>query len=257
VRRDRLSRRAASPSVIPSEIAGTFRYGLASIGTNAASIVLDSAGAAIENGSRGNALAAFASNAAAGSLELKNRASLASSAAVANAGTLTVGAGSSFQSSGNYAQSAGSTLVDGSLTATAGQVVLNGGGLSGAGTIAPALNNAAGTVAPGSSPGILTVNGSYTQGKSATLRLELNGLTLGSQYDRLAVTGAATLAGTLQLQTGFAPRSATASSRSPSPRARAASNRSRASSSPTRPTPAGWSTRTRPTSHSRSSRRST
>ncbi len=57
------------------------------------------------------------------------------------------------------------------------------------------LNNAA-TVAPGSSPGILTVAGNYTQG-DATLNIEISGTSPGTGYDRLAVTGTAAISGTL------------------------------------------------------------
>jgi hypothetical protein len=72
-----------------------------------------------------------------------------------------------------------------------------GGSLGGVGTIAGDLINSAGTVAPGNSPGILTISGSYTQGASSTLAVELAGTTLGTQYDQLDVSGTATLGGTL------------------------------------------------------------
>ena len=61
-----------------------------------------------------------------------------------------------------------------------------------------------GTLAPGNSPGILTVNGNFTQGPGGTY----NVLIVSAQnYSRLAVSGAANLNGTLRLTlaSGFQP----------------------------------------------------
>jgi hypothetical protein len=79
--------------------------------------------------------------------------------------------------------------------------------LSGTGTIAGNVNNVAGTVTPGASPGILTITGNYTQGASGTLGMEIGGLTAGTQYDQLVVGGSTSLAGTLNtaLVNGFVP----------------------------------------------------
>lgn len=62
-------------------------------------------------------------------------------------------------------------------------------------------------VGPGGSPGTLTIVGSYTQTSAGTLNLELGGLAPGSQHDRLAVKGPATLDGALlvSLIDGFQP----------------------------------------------------
>ena len=46
-----------------------------------------------------------------------------------------------------------------------------------------------GTFAPGNSPGVLTVLGTYKSSASSKLSVELNGLTQGTQYDLLAITG--------------------------------------------------------------------
>jgi hypothetical protein len=53
----------------------------------------------------------------------------------------------------------------------------------------------------------LTINGDYTQNALATLEMELGGLLRGGEYDALVVTGAMSLAGTLDvtLWNGFAP----------------------------------------------------
>ena len=59
------------------------------------------------------------------------------------------------------------------------------------------MNNQSATVAPGNSPGILTIDGDYTQGSGGTLAIEIAGNTPGHEYDRLVVNGQANLAGTL------------------------------------------------------------
>src|SRR4029453_17556153 len=59
-------------------------------------------------------------------------------------------------------------------------------------------------VRPGASPGLLSISGSYTQTATGALDVELNGLTAGTQYDRLAVAGTVTLAGQLNASLGFA-----------------------------------------------------
>ena len=51
-----------------------------------------------------------------------------------------------------------------------------------------------GTVAPGVATGTLHIGGSYTQGAAASLEIELAG---ASTYDKLAVSGTASLGGTL------------------------------------------------------------
>jgi hypothetical protein len=106
-------------------------------------------------------------------------------------------------------------ITGGTMVASAGQifsvtngVFLTGGGtLRGAGQITGSVTNTSGVVEPGSSPGTLTVTGNYTQGSGGTLRTEIAGTAPGSQFDRLAVGGAATLNGTLAIANdpGFDP----------------------------------------------------
>jgi autotransporter-associated beta strand protein len=74
-----------------------------------------------------------------------------------------------------------------------------GGTLMGAGVINGNVTNS-GTVAPGNSPGIITVAGNYTQTAAGTLAAELTPSTVpGTGYDQLHATGTATLDGTLAL----------------------------------------------------------
>src|SRR5207247_1342766 len=59
--------------------------------------------------------------------------------------------------------------------AVTGPVTLTSGGtLLGSGTVGGALTNS-GTVAPGNSPGIITVNGDYTQSSGGSLAIEIQG----------------------------------------------------------------------------------
>ena len=82
-----------------------------------------------------------------------------------------------------------------------------GGALTGTGTIQGNVNNVAGTVSPGASPGILTISGNYTQGASGVLDMQIGGLVAGTDYDQLKVLGTTSLAGTLNtaLINGFVP----------------------------------------------------
>ncbi len=113
-----------------------------------------------------------------------------------NAGTVNVSVGG------------GITVGDSSVAAADGVLRINTGGtLSGTGNIVGGVLNAAGTVAPGHSPGTLTVTGNYSQSAGGTLQIDVGGLRPGTQYDQLSVTGALTLGGTLQvcLTSGFTP----------------------------------------------------
>jgi hypothetical protein len=100
---------------------------------------------------------------------------------------------------------------NGSLTLQNGRVLstpafTNAGTLSGTGTINANLTNA-GVVSPGTATGagLLTVTGNYTQ--TGTLNIKLGGLTAGTDFDQLAVSGAVMLDGTLNVTDfgGFAP----------------------------------------------------
>jgi len=117
---------------------------------------------------------------------------------VADGASLTVGAvnldGGTMQKHG-----AGELRIDGTAAGSVGNLVANAGTISGSGTVGGDFINVAGNVAPGSSAGILTVGGSYTQGEDATLSIELGGTTAGDEYDRLVVGGMASLDGTLNV----------------------------------------------------------
>ena len=110
----------------------------------------------------------------------------------------------------NLTVNGGGTLaVNNVLDSGGGSVNLAGGVVSGSGVIAGSLSNAGGAVAPGNSPGILVVDGNYTQATGGALQIEIagSGDVAGVDYDRLQVTGTASLAGLLdvQLDAGYTP----------------------------------------------------
>ena len=85
------------------------------------------------------------------------------------------------------------------LASIAGPVAVDAGGtLRGHGIVHGSVMNS-GTVFPGGTIGILTVNGNYTQASTGTLNIEMtpNDTTPGVGSDQLNVTGSATLAGKL------------------------------------------------------------
>ena len=89
-------------------------------------------------------------------------------------------------------------LGDGTLTPEDTLTLESGASLVGSGTLNSNLING-GEVSPGSSPGLITVDGNYTQSSDGVLTMELAGTTAGSEYDQLDVTGNANLAGTLDV----------------------------------------------------------
>jgi hypothetical protein len=97
-------------------------------------------------------------------------------------------------------------LGDGTLDPGETLTLEEGDSLVGSGTLSANLVND-GTVSPGASPGIITVNGSYTQQANGVLEIELGGTTAGTGYDQLEVNGAASLDGVLNvsLLDGFKP----------------------------------------------------
>jgi hypothetical protein len=119
----------------------------------------------------------------------------------ANAGTVDVQAGT-LSVPANYTQNSGRTIVRGTLEAP-GVVDLQGGSLSGTGTVTGDVVNFA-QVLPGRSPGVLTVNGDFTQTATGGPVFEVNGTAAGTQYDQLKVSGTVTLGGALTVTVGYA-----------------------------------------------------
>jgi hypothetical protein len=105
-----------------------------------------------------------------------------------------------------FTNSGGTVNLNGGTFVCYVPVNLQGGTLKGTGTVSGQIINS-GIVAPGSSAGIITGTTGYTQYTTGTLNIELGGLTPGTQYDQLKVTGAASLAGTLNVSliNGYIP----------------------------------------------------
>jgi len=125
-----------------------------------------------------------------------------------NEGTVDVIAGSLiFQQGMENGEGAVVDLGGGTLDPGDELILESGDSLVGSGTLAADLVNG-GTVSPGASPGIITVDGDYMQAIDGVLAIQLGGTTPGTGYDQLVVTGAATLQGILNVSliNEFAPQ---------------------------------------------------
>ncbi len=98
---------------------------------------------------------------------------------------------------GTYLQTGGATNINGSLAADT--VQFEGGELSGSGTIfgnvafvAPAIDAFSGTISPGNSPGLLSIDGNFTA-TNAIFNIQIGGPRAGVDYDQLFVSGDATI----------------------------------------------------------------
>lgn len=111
---------------------------------------------------------------------------------VVKTGTGTLIFGGSNTYSGSTIVNGGALQVDG-VIASGTTLVNQGGILRGIGVIGGVLNNFS-NVAPGDSPGTLTVTGNYNQMSSGTLTIQVAGIGAG-QHGLLTVGGAATLDG--------------------------------------------------------------
>jgi hypothetical protein len=122
-----------------------------------------------------------------------------------NAATVNAQAGTLNFMSG-YTQSIGTTSLGGGNISASGELKIQGGSLSGTGTITGNVVNS-GQISPGISPGILNITGNYRQTATGVLNIEIGGLTPGTQFDQLKVTGTATFDGTINVSliNGFTP----------------------------------------------------
>jgi hypothetical protein len=139
-----------------------------------------------------------------------------------NNGVMTINSGSGLLLPKGFEQSGGGTLiVDGDIV-FGSYANVNGGMLKGKGkakaepdpgpvppfSINVGLGESLATLAPGDSPGALTLEGDLQLGHMAVLEVELAGLTQGVNYDLLSITGTADLGGALKvlLLDGFSPQ---------------------------------------------------
>ena len=101
---------------------------------------------------------------------------------------------------------AGTLAINNRLNAGQGGLIdVQAGTLSGDGTVGGDVSNSGGAIAPGNSPGVLTIDGNLDNGVGGTVAIEIEG-TAGagdpSGHDQIQVTGSSTLAGTLDITTG-------------------------------------------------------
>lgn len=106
-------------------------------------------------------------------------------------GTLRLSGNNSFTGATNV--DGGTLLVSGSISGSAVNVS-DGGVLGGTGTTGAVTATTGATISPGLSPGILNV-ASLAMSTGSTLSIEINGLTLGTDYDQLSVTGGVDITG--------------------------------------------------------------
>ncbi len=104
----------------------------------------------------------------------------------------------------DYHQTAGATVVESVFDIANRTLIVDGGTLSGSGTIIGDVDNNAGVVGPGSSPGTLTIDGDFSQGAAGELLIEIAGL---GDFDVLSITGSALLGGELAVDLigGYVP----------------------------------------------------
>jgi hypothetical protein len=129
--------------------------------------------------------------------------------------TLTINSGGTFTHNGTSAAISGTLDNNGMVTVNAsktltqmsGGTITHNGTLKGEGTISTVSgsfsNPAAGTLSPGNSPGCFNFSNGLSN--SGTVVIEVNGTTACTQFDRITVTGTATLGGTLNVSIGYTP----------------------------------------------------
>jgi len=122
--------------------------------------------------------------------------------ALNNTGTVEVQSGTLAFFSG-YTQTAGSTILNGGDLESTTALDIQGGSLSGDGTIFASVSNG-GQLSPGFSAGLIEM-GDYSQGATGTFNVEIGGLAPGTGFDQLVASGV-TLAGVLNVSLidGFA-----------------------------------------------------
>ena len=89
----------------------------------------------------------------------------------------------------------GSGTGKGAVTVNSGATLAGSGAISGAVTVA-------GTLAPGDGVGIITIGNNLTFQSGSSLTVEVGGLKAGTSYDQVTVSGAVTLAGSLDVSFG-------------------------------------------------------
>lgn len=131
-----------------------------------------------------------------------------------NTGSIIADTGRLIQFSGTtLLQTAGVTIANGEVQVDNDAFNLEGGLIIGSGRVDSTVNNTDGVVSPGNSTddtpsfAILTIEGTFNQSETGETLIELGGPTVGSEYDRVVVTGVANTGGVLRIRLvdGYAP----------------------------------------------------
>ena len=100
---------------------------------------------------------------------------------------------------------AGTMSVRNDFVTGGGTLNIAQGTVSGNGTVGGSTNNVGGTIAPGNSPGVLTINGDLSNGAGGTIAMEIEGTDGPGEangHDQVQVTGSSDLDGTLNIIPG-------------------------------------------------------
>jgi hypothetical protein len=137
-------------------------------------------------------------NAATGIFNMSSIAWVMNGISFANSGTVNLYSG--ILGSSQFTQSAGTLNLLGGSISGALPLHIQGGFVTGSGTIEN-IANTGGTIAPGNSVGAISITGNLTLGNNSKLSIDLGGRAQGTQYDFLSEGGsvALTLDGTLTL----------------------------------------------------------
>ncbi len=120
--------------------------------------------------------------------------------AFTTSGTVVAEAGRKIdRTSGSFVQTGGTVFANGEIEVDSNAYDLQAGVLGGTGLVDSNVTNGDGAVSPGLSAGILTIEGSYTQGLLGEFSVEIGGTNVGTEYDRLVVTGTANLDGRISI----------------------------------------------------------
>ncbi len=177
---------------------------------NAATIYLNGPNSNFFDASSLDALSNFSNNTSAGTFTITNGRNFTSPSTFANAGVVNVGTGSTFTTGGisSYNQTGGSTQLNGTLTPGGSSANFLGGVLFGNGGTVNGIVTVAGTIAPAATingsnvpltSGQLNITGNYIQNSTGVFNLGLGGLTAGTQFGFLGISGNALIDGTLNV----------------------------------------------------------
>ena len=197
----------AKTGIVISSSVGSFAGGITNsgniTGTGGTAIDVSAASVAISIGQAGGTIAGAIKLSANGDTLTQTGGSIAGSIVgqgngqlVFNLGALaqTFGPSANITNVGTISVNSGTLMLNGSNNSAA-TVSLVGGTLAGIGTIAAAVTNSGGILAPGDDPGTFSITGNYVQASAGTLQIAVSPLTAS----KLAVSGAASLAGALKL----------------------------------------------------------